>query len=471
MYSIAAFPGSEETASIFGDKRIDARLKQLHADIESHESVNVKQISDERSKQKAYYRILSNSKVSEGKMIEALTSHCGAQVAGREVLVISDTSEINLQKHSGRLEKCAQNGVGVVGNNSDAGFFIHPGIVIDRCHGHILGLSSLQIWTREEGRPGKKGRQYSQLPIEAKESNRWIIGCQESEKCLEQASHLTFVQDREGDIFQQFAAIPNNQCDLVIRSRGDRRLADGGKLYEGLATAPLAGSYQLQVNGDKRISRSAREATIEVRYIPICIQKPANLKDENLPKSLALYAVEAREVNGSGKPILWRILTTRRLACYQEAKEVVDIYKQRWNVEEVFRLLKRKGFGIEESQLESGWGIRKLTVLALDSSIKVMQLKLARDNPQSQPLSEVFTEEEVEVLQYLNKKLEGKTQLLKNKFDPQTLAWATWIMGRLSGWGGFPAERKPGVISLKNGLNKFRQLCIGFYLAKDVGTQ
>jgi hypothetical protein len=56
------------------------------------------------------------------------------------VLAISDTSEINLQQHVGRLKP---EGQGVVGNNQDVGFFIHPTVVVDSASCLPLGVSYL----------------------------------------------------------------------------------------------------------------------------------------------------------------------------------------------------------------------------------------------------------------------------------------------------------------------------------------
>ena len=56
-----------------------------------------------------------------------------------------DTSEINLEGHRGRLKP---DDVGVVGNNRDLGFFIHPTLVLDAQDGFPLGLSHVQLWTR-----------------------------------------------------------------------------------------------------------------------------------------------------------------------------------------------------------------------------------------------------------------------------------------------------------------------------------
>ncbi|MEO0885092.1 MAG: IS4 family transposase, partial [Cyanobacteria bacterium J06648_10] len=96
-------------------------------------------------------------------LINSLQVHCHEQLKGRQVLAISDSSEINLQAHAGRLHP---EGQGVVGNNRDIGFFIHPTMVVDRNSGMPLGLSTVQLWTRPVDRPSKEDRDYQSLPIE-----------------------------------------------------------------------------------------------------------------------------------------------------------------------------------------------------------------------------------------------------------------------------------------------------------------
>ena len=100
-------------------------------------------------------------------LVRALSDHCQQQVAGRHVLAIQDTSEINVQAHAGRLT--AEN-LGVVGNNKDIGFFLHPTLVLDAESGFPLGISQVQLWTREVDHATKAERNYPTLPLEQKES-------------------------------------------------------------------------------------------------------------------------------------------------------------------------------------------------------------------------------------------------------------------------------------------------------------
>ena len=63
-------------------------------------------------------------RVSE--LVASIAQHCQQNLESRHVLAISDSSEINLNSHLGRLKS---EGLGVVGNNTDVGFYIHPTLI------------------------------------------------------------------------------------------------------------------------------------------------------------------------------------------------------------------------------------------------------------------------------------------------------------------------------------------------------
>lgn len=153
----------------------------MYESISEHQSVNIRQISQDRAEQVAYYRYLENENVTLSELVRSVSEHCQQQVSGVHVLAISDSSEINLQVHAGRLKN---EGLGVVGNNKDIGFFIHPTLVLNAETGFPLGLSSIQTWTRPLNHANKKERNYQKLPIEAKESYKWLASAERSEVCL-----------------------------------------------------------------------------------------------------------------------------------------------------------------------------------------------------------------------------------------------------------------------------------------------
>lgn len=215
---------------------------------------------------------------------------------------------------------------------------------------------------------------------------------------------------------------------------------------------------------------------LQVRFKKIIIKRPVEYFKKDIAASVELYAIEAREAGYAGKDkIFWRLLTTHPVNCFEQSLEIIETYKKRWHIEQLFRLLKRQGFELEQSELESGWAIRKLAVLALNATLRVMQLMHASEDESLQPLDEVFNEKEQQCLLQLNNQLTGKTTKQSNPFKAKTLTWAKWIIARLGGWKGYECEKPPGPITLKRGLDKFTQIFNGWCLAlkyyEDVGTQ
>src|SRR6202035_648914 len=139
-------------------------------------------------------------------------------------------------------------------------------------------------------------------------------------------------------------------------------------------------------------------------------------------------------------------------------------------------------FGIEQSVIEDGAALEKLTVIALIGAAMTMQLVLARATATANaaansmsadpsgagaapskddapargltpraaagsstgagatplaPASRVFDPEQTKVLHVLQKKLQGRTKKQQNPHPPHSLAWAAWTIARLGGWTGY----------------------------------
>ncbi|YAG14414.1 IS4 family transposase [Nostoc sp. DSM 114161] len=297
-----------------------------------HQSVSIRQISKNTAEQVGYYRFLENQNVTVGELVRSLSDRCVLQVAGKHILAISDTSEINLQSHAGRLKALD---VGVVGNNTDVGFYIHPTLVLDAENGFPLGISTVKLWTRDINHQDKHERNYSQLPIEEKESYKWLRSADETQRCISvgEAKMIAHIGDRESDMYEEFATLANRDNHVLVRARIDRRLV--GKtpsLYQYLNQQPSEGTYTVDVPADARIGRTAREALLVVRRAMVTIQRPDKLNGQNYPPSVTLYAVEAVEVNSppGQAPIHWRLLTTHQVVCLEQALQIIRWYTWRW---------------------------------------------------------------------------------------------------------------------------------------------
>jgi hypothetical protein len=325
------------------------------------------------------------------------------------------------------------------------------------------------MWNRKWDKLDKHQRNYKKLPIEEKESYRWLSSVTTSKEVLKEATHITIVGDRENDIYEELVHAPDEKTDLLIRSSMNRRLYDSEeKLFETLAKSDLQAVYNIEIKGNKK--RKDRQAQIQLRYKKVKIARPSNLSKSELPEYVELWAIEAREQSESvpegEDEILWRILTTHDITSVEDALQYVQWYAFRWQIEQLFRLLKKKGLNIESSQLGDGFSLKKLCVMALQVALEVMQLTLSRTGENNKKAELIFTGEEIKFLHILQKNLAGKTKKLQCPFIPESTAWAAWIIARLGGWNGYKSQSPPGHITMKRGLDVFFQQYTGWKLAK-----
>lgn len=408
-----------------------------------------------------------NDSVTEESLINAASNRCTRSCQNKHVLALQDTSEINYENHRGKLSK-TDNLLGPVGNNKDIGFFTHPVLALDRESGFPLCIPYVHIWCRNWDKGTKEERNYKSLPIEEKESYRWIECSNETKEVLEEAASVTIIADRESDIYEEFVKVPDAKTDLLIRSVHNRKLFDNEeKLFEYIDNVEVQGCYFLEIKSGQK-KRKPRIAKMEVRYDKVKISKPVKLKEGDYPDYVELYVIEARELDESvpegEERVLWRLLTTHEIESLENALMAIYWYSLRWRIEELFRTLKKQGLNVESSQLESGKGLRKLLLMSLNAALIIMQLVGDRDGEAGESATLVFNEDEKECLKEVGKSYEGKTAKQKNPFEEGSLAWSAWIIGRLGGWKGYRRAGPAGPITMRRGLERFCILFKGWLL-------
>ena len=408
--------------------------------------------------------------MTEESLIKELCDRSSSLCTQRHVLCIQDTTEMNYHSHRNRIKE--NSGLGRLDTPQVAlGFKMHSTLLVDAIEGNLLGFSDIHLWHRPLEMPDRKKREYTKLPIEEKESYKWISAANNSKQRLADAAMVTFVEDREGDIYEQLSTIYGGNIHYVIRSKSNRKTIEEQRAWEKLAKQPSLGSFTIELPTDYRKNRTRQKVNLKIRYTSITIPRGHHIKNgPAYPKETSVNIVEAYEENNDG--INWKLLTTHSINGFEDAYKIVHWYSERWLIEQIHRLLKHKGFQIEDSELESGWAIRKLCIIMLNALLRIIQMNLAYNEPEGgQPLEEVFNEEEIQCMQHINKKLQGKTLKLQNHNNPEKLKWATWVIARLGGWKGYESQGPPGIIVLKRGLDKFAAIFYGWELAIDVGTR
>jgi hypothetical protein len=298
---------------------------------------------------------------------------------------------------------------------------------------------------------------------------RWLEGAQTAKRYLDTARHVTVVADRESDIYEEWERLPEAGFDLLTRACRDRALAGGGYLYAWSDALPVAERFTLDLP-ERPGKRSARTATLELRYGAVAVKRPRNGAHPGAAPALTLRMVDVREVDtpAGEDPVHWRLLTTHQVEDTAKALEIVLWYRRRWTIEQLFRTLKTQGLDIESSQIESADALQRLAFVALVAATHILQLLGVRDGVLVRPIHDTFSAEQVSILIALQPSLEGRTAARKNPHPPDTLAWAAWFIARLGGWDGYPKSKPPGPITFARGYARFVTMCEGAALRQKM---
>ncbi len=425
----------------------------LRAQMVSRQTVCLRRLADgSRRRIVQFDRFLGNPRVSLAALLAGWGEQSGAACAGRNVLAIQDTSEINFRTTAQR-----RRGLGEIGRGSGRGLLLHAMLAVDAQNGTCLGLVGGTIWTRE----GRVQTPHAARQLADKESRRWLDTAETAKTVLAAARSVTVVADRESDIYAEWVRLPEQNFHLLTRVMSNRRLVGGGTLFQAADRFAPAGVGQIVLR--ERTGRPGRSAALALRFGTVVIRRPKACIEPDLPASVTLSLVEVREQNPppGAEPVHWRLLTTHAIDSTTAAWRIVDWYRARWTIEQLFRTLKQQGLQLEDSQVDSAERLLKLTALATQAACTILQLVHARDGRTAEAAAVVFSDAEIGALDRLSQHYAGRTRLQTNPHPPHSLAWAAWLIARLGGWDGYPRSKPPGPITFRHGIQYFRAYAKG----------
>lgn len=436
-----------------GDIRLDRRRQTIVERVVATGSLVQRKVGGNRNGEMAMKNFLASPKVTAAFTVKADIELTAAAARGRRVVAAQDTTEVNF---SGRDKR--RKGLGPAGDGKTPGFFTHATIAIDADDEAVIGLVSVQIWTRETAPRADDAKR----AFEDKESARWLEGARNAAEVLEDAAQTIVVGDRESDIYLLFARKPGG-IDLVVRAAQDRKLSDGGRLFEAPSTWPVLGG-QIVTVAPKGIGDKGRTAKVLLKAGTVTIARPARGCGKDDPQTLTLTMVEAAEIDApeGSAPLLWRLITTLPAGDLEEAMDVVRLYRLRWRIEQLFRTLKKDGLDLEATQIEEADSIMKLAALGMIASCRIMQLVDARDGG-GRPATDAIAPERIGMAAAISHSLEGRTERQKNPWKKGTLSWLAWIAARLGGWNCY--YKKPGPKTMADGWKRLQAMLEGAAIA------
>ena len=441
-----------------GDKRLKRRVITLLERLGDKPTLSIPAACRGWAETQAAYRFFDNEKVSAEKVLAPHVEATAERMRGEAVvLCITDTTELD---YSGKKDI---RGLGPLTYEAQRGMYLHASLAVTPQR-LSLGILDALFWARDPAGYGKSQEQASR-PIEEKESIRWLESyrtmCEHAARLPD--TQLVYVTDREGDIYEIFAESESRQgpkADWLIRSQTDRNLADGGSLWKRVARAESLGEVEFDLPASK--DRPARHVVQTLRLTRVRLKAPYR-PGTKLPdvEVTVVYACEDKPPRGAER-IEWILLTSLPVDSFEEAREILQWYLCRWQIEVFFRILK-SGCEVEQLQLEIVDRLEPAIALFLIVAWRTLFLTMLGRTCPDLPCDAVFATEEWQAV-YI---------VAKRSKPPRKTPSLNQMIRLVATFGGFldrKGDGEPGPKTLWIGLQRARDFVIAVAATRSVDT-
>jgi hypothetical protein len=392
-----------------GDPRRTLRVLKMVASLARHPDQSLPEALGTSTALEGAYRLLNNEQFD---FDDLLATHREQTVTraeqAREVLVLHDTTTC-------RFEHADPREIGYLPTGK-AGFFAHVGLVVDAGH-HRRPLGVLHVepyWRAQRSGRGSRKKHLGGRELagwSGREAERWVRGVQECQEQLNECS-VIHVMDREGDKYELLTHLQQHDERFVIRSSHDRRLSTQAHQRKSLREMALEQPVLLQreVHLSRRTastaprsqslapSRQARPARLSITAASVTLRRPNSLSAE-FPDTLTLNVVHVQEQNPppGEMPVIWTLLTSEPIESSEHVERVIDIYRYRWLIEELFKALKT-GCAYEKRMFETRHPLLNLLATSLPIAVEILWMRgRVADDPDA-PAHDIVTPRQLEIL-------------------------------------------------------------------------
>src|SRR5918997_1707234 len=339
----------EVGAATFADARLHRRFAGLLRQLAAGVGTTIPQACGDWAGAKAAYRFLANARVGEA---DILGGHLGAtaerfRASRGVVLILQDTTEFTYRRASTTaigVTKSVNSGRDAEGrwrHHTLCGLLLHTSLAVTT-EGVPLGVTAAKVWTRAKFRGTaalKRKVNPTRVPIEGKESVRWLENLRQSVDLLGEPGRCVHVADRESDIYELFCLAGELGTHFVVRTCNDRLAGDGTHTVASeMAEARVRGLHRVELrDAEGEVIR----AVLEIRARRVHLLPPVGKQRRYPPLDLTVLHVTERHPPRGRRPIEWKLLTDLPVRSRREAVEKIGWYATRWKIEMVWSQMTR----------------------------------------------------------------------------------------------------------------------------------
>jgi len=452
----------EVDEGVFKDARLGKRFRELLIQLGGGMGESIPFACQDWANTKAAYRFFSNDRVQEG---DILSGHFGAtrerfEATEGTVLLLQDTTEFSYERARPELvgmTKSVNTGKDKKGrprSHTLCGILMHSSLAVTT-DGLPLGLAAVKFWTRKKFKGTaalKKKINPTRVPIEQKESVRWLDNLRQSIDLLGDPSRCIHVGDRESDIFELYCLTQELGTHFIVRMQTDRLAGDGAHTISSeMEEIAIKGLHRVQVR-DQNGEMTA--VTLELKCKRIHVQPPIGKQKRYPALDLTVIHATERDAPKGRKPIDWKLMTDLPARTRAEVIEKIDWYALRWKIE-VFHKILKSGCKAEDSKLRTADRLANLMAVYCILSWRVFWLTmLNRAAPDAAPTT-ALTASEISLLDQL------VVDAGSRRCRPGTLSYYLTKLARLGGYLARSNDPPPGNTVIWRGLSRLTDIELG----------
>jgi hypothetical protein len=457
----------------FPDQRLKSRFRKLLGQLGEKIGAALPTACQDWAATKAAYRFFDNPRVDESIILAGHFAATSARMAATKgpILVLHDTTEFSFQRArpetigKTRLLPTCRLGSQPI---TKCGLLMHSSLAVTTT-GKPLGLTAVKFWTRKKfkGTNALKGRgiaggkhsvNTTRIPIEEKESIRWLANLQQATQLIN-PDRCIHIGDRESDIYELFCLAQEEHTSFLVRTCVDRVAGTGSTtIARKMKREPIQGTHQVEVLDAKR---RPHEVELQLRYAKMTVHPPIGKHRKYPPLSLTVIHAWERGKPKGRQRIYWKLLTNLPVENVASAIEKLDWYAQRWKIETFHKILK-SGCRAEDAKLRTAERLTNLLAVFCIVAWRVFWLTMvSRGNPRTSA-DTVFTNTEIAILNHVA----GDPQ----QPAPKNVAHYVLAVAKLGGYLNRKNDGPPGNTTLWRGLSRLTDIHLGFSLARDVGN-
>jgi hypothetical protein len=453
----------------FADERLGKRLRRLVEQMEGAMGASIPLACQDWANTKAAYRFFSNDRVSEEEILAGHFQSTRSRFAATAgpILVLQDTTEFTFQRE--RSE-----GIGItyrVNSGKDkagrfrmhtvCGLLMHSSLAVT-LDGLPLGLSAIKFWTRTKFKGTaalKKKINPTRVPIEEKESFRWLENMRQSIALFGDPARCIHVGDRESDIYELFCTAHELGTHFLVRTCVDRLAGDGEHTIAAeMNEEEISGLHEVEVRDAKG---KPETVAVEIKYRRIHVLPPIGKQKRYPALDLTVLYAQEREEPKHRPRIDWKLITNLPVHAHDDAIEKLDWYAMRWKIETFHKILK-SGCKAEEARLRTAERLVKLIAVFCILAWRVFWMTMInRSQPHAKP-DLAITDVEMKLLNHL----------LPDK-DPTashagTLSSYLVKIARLGGYLARASDPPPGNTVMWRGLTRLTDIKLGATIGAEL---